>query len=173
MEGCETIELITSDGHKYVVLREVAVMSKTLRNMLEDDIFNTSVPIPLSGMNDAMLEHTVRYCMHHKDDPPTVPATTVELIEPEQPPISEWDQQFVAGFDFDQLCELLTAVNYMDIPPLYTLCARTIATIVQAVKDIKEVPKLFGIERELTAEEEKEAMEQTPWIRDENETPAQ
>ena len=76
--------------------------------------------------------------------------------------VSEHDFQFIDLPD-DDVIDLLMAANYLDIRPLLDLAAARIASLLKN-KTTPEIRDRFGIENDLTPEEEAAIRRETQWV---------
>jgi S-phase kinase-associated protein 1 len=167
----ELVTIVTSDGKAFQILREIAVWSRTLRDLMED----AAGDVPLPGVNGHTFEKLVAWCMAHKDDPkevapaaaPTGGATEVvagAVLTP-PPPLTEADKTFFQDMSKEHLFEIILAANFLDIKPLLDVCCRVVANSVLG-KTPKEIYADFGVTQELTPEEEAEVRAENPWLED-------
>ncbi len=162
----DNITLVSSDGHEFMVLLEVANRSKTIRDLVEDA--GVGHPVPLPTVDGKTLERVVAYCMHHKDDPVVVEEkkTDEKKLELSEKPmeISTWDKSFT-NVELEVIFQLILAANYLDVRPLLDLCCRVIALQVLG-KTPDAIYDLFGVTEKLTEEEEKQVLAENPWLAD-------
>jgi S-phase kinase-associated protein 1 len=154
----DQITLVTNDDKRYSVLLRVANMSKTIVELMKDNAHG-DIFLSVTGV---VLEHVVRFCMHHIDDVAIVPAPDPPLI------LSTWDIDFCKVFDEDGLFDLIHAANYLDIKPLIDTCCQYVANSLVG-KTKEELYALFKEDENapiLTTEQEKEILRENPWLED-------
>ena len=156
-----TVKLQSSDGEAFEVEREVAVMSLTVKNML-DDIGETDAPIPLPNVTSKILQKVIEYCKYHKDHP--TPVSEEKKDEKRTDDILPWDKDF-CKVDQATLFELILAANYLDIKSLLDLTCKTVANMIKG-KTPEEIRKTFNIKNDFTPEEEEQVRKENAWCED-------
>jgi len=63
------VKLQSSDEQEFEVERELAEMSVTIKNMLEDILIDNETPIPLPNVTGKILQKVIEYWKYHKDHP--------------------------------------------------------------------------------------------------------
>ena len=76
--------------------------------------------------------------------------------------VSPWYADFV-DISIEELQELISAANYLDIRPLLEVTWATVAAMMKG-KSVEEYRKLFNIENNFTPEEEEQIKEENRWI---------
>jgi S-phase kinase-associated protein 1 len=137
----EQITLLASDGKKFQIPRNVAEMSKLVKNALDDDIESTS-SIPMPTVGSRALEKVIKYCTQHQTDLPV--EDDQEEFQRNSYEISDWDKEF-CNIPQEELFELILAANYMDVKPLLDVTCKTVANMIRG-KSPEEIRKIFGIE---------------------------
>jgi len=137
---------------------EVANMSVTIKNMLEDLGSQTDVPIPLHNVTSKILQKVASYCQHHVEHP--TPKTDAK-DEKKTDDILPWDKEF-CNVDQATLFELILAANYLDIKPLLDLTCKTVANMIKG-KTPEEIRKTFNIKNDFTPEEEEKVRKENEW----------
>jgi len=66
-----SVKLQSSDEQEFEVEREIAEMSVTIKNMLED-IPETDTAIPLPNVTGKIMQKVIEYCKYHKEHPTPV-----------------------------------------------------------------------------------------------------
>lgn len=163
----ETITLISKEGESFTVLQQIAEQSKTLSDLIKEA--DSGAPIPLPTIPSKTLCKIVEFCMKHKDDGPEPPkAPEDEIDDPnhvlDKPyEMTDWDKTFTANMDQDETFELILAANYLDVRKLLKVMCRVIALSVLG-KSPKDIYAMFGVQEELTPEEE--VIKENPWLAD-------
>lgn len=192
-EGTETkttenmVKLVTSDGEEHLVKREIACMSGTIKNMLDDIGEATAdMPIPLPNVTGDTLKKVVEYCKHHHENPDAPPlqqgdgnsnnmdvdtngnssstnasSSTTTPTAARLAPISPWDENF-CKVDQAELFSLILAANYLEIKPLLDLTCKTVAAKIKG-KTPEEIRKTFNIKNDFTPEEEEQIRKENEW----------
>eukprot|EP01103_Thecamoeba_quadrilineata_P001476 TRINITY_DN11334_c0_g1_i1.p1 TRINITY_DN11334_c0_g1~~TRINITY_DN11334_c0_g1_i1.p1 ORF type:complete len:170 (-),score=37.59 TRINITY_DN11334_c0_g1_i1:147-632(-) len=152
------IKLQSSDDQEFEVSKEVAEMSLTIKNMLED-IQETDTAIPLPNVSGKILQKVIEYCNYHKDTP--LPVAESKKEEKRTDDIIPWDQDF-CKVEQAVLFELILAANYLDIKPLLDLTCKTVANMIKG-KTPEEIRKTFNIKNDFTPEEEEQIRRENAW----------
>lgn len=151
------VKLISSDDKEFTVPLEIANVSVTIKNMLED-IGETDSAIPLPNVNALTLEKILDWCKYHQEHPLPVLDEKDAMRTDNIPP---WDQDFLK-LDQEKLFNLILAANYLDIKPLLELSCKTVANMIKG-KTPEEIRKTFNIKNDFTPEEEEEIRKENEW----------
>lgn len=145
----------------FEVPKEVAEMSLTVKNMIDDvgDGGVPDVPIPLPNVSAKILEKVIQYCDHHHKHP--TPQSDDKKDEKRTDDISAWDSEF-CRVDQATLFELILAANYLDIKPLLDLTCKTVANMIKG-RTPEEIRKTFNIKNDFTPEEEEQVRKENAW----------
>ena len=147
------ITLVSSDNQKIDIDSESAQKSNLLKGLISD--FNVrQEPVQLPDIKFDILKKVVEYLTYYKDKTPKdipKPMPSANLSEV----IDEWDVNFINSIELDNIFDLITAANYMDIPSLLDLSCAKIASLMKG-KTSQEIRTMFNIECDLTDEELKE-----------------
>jgi S-phase kinase-associated protein 1 len=121
--------LVSPEGQKVEVPRNVAEMSVLIKEMLADDEDDESPEIPLPNVQKEILDKVVEFCTHHVNDP------MAEIDKPLKSNVmtdvvSEWDANFI---DVEQstLFSIILAANYLDLPSLLDLSCAKVASMIK------------------------------------------
>ncbi|XP_020704428.1 SKP1-like protein 1 [Dendrobium catenatum] len=151
------ITLKSSDGEEFVVDGAVAMLSQTIRHMIEDDCAESGIPLP--NVNSKILAKVIEYCKKHVEcDPAEASAGGDKTIEEE---LRSWDSDFVK-VDQATLFDLILAANYLYIKGLLDLTCQTVADMIKG-KTPEEIRKTFNIKNDFTPEEEEEVRRENQW----------
>jgi len=148
----QTVKLLSSDETSFEVEREIAEMSVTIRNMLED-IPETDTAIPLPNVTGKIMQKVIEYCRYHKEHP-SQGGDENRKDDKRTDDIIPWDVEF-CKVDQATLFELILAANYLDIKPLLDLTCKTVANMIKG-KTPEEIRKTFNIKNDFTPEEEEQ-----------------
>eukprot|EP00028_Trichosphaerium_sp_Am-I-7-wt_P003104 CAMPEP_0168517676 /NCGR_PEP_ID=MMETSP0405-20121227/6202_1 /TAXON_ID=498012 /ORGANISM="Trichosphaerium sp, Strain Am-I-7 wt" /LENGTH=163 /DNA_ID=CAMNT_0008537749 /DNA_START=127 /DNA_END=618 /DNA_ORIENTATION=+ len=154
-----TVKLQSSDEKEFEVAVEVASMSQTIKNMLEDLAPESDTPIPLPNVSGKILEKVIDYCKWHYEHPTHQADDKKE--EKRTDDIIPWDKNF-CQVDQATLFELILAANYLDIKPLLDLTCKTVANMIKG-KTPEEIRKTFNIKNDFTPEEEEQVRKENEW----------
>lgn len=157
------IKLQSSEGHVFEVDLQTAMVSGTLRTMMEDlGKMNTDADevVPLVNVNTATLKKVLQWATYHKDDWLLL-AEDDAAIGARQP-LSSWDAEF---FNVDQatLFQIIVAADYLDIKGLMNSACRTVANMIRA-KTTDEMRKRLCIRNNFTPSEEQMVKRETKWF---------
>ncbi|XP_044762283.1 S-phase kinase-associated protein 1-like [Coccinella septempunctata] len=105
------INLQSSEGDVFSVEVEVAIVSLTIKTMLDtlgmEGIEYEIVPLP--NVDSDTLARVIDWSTYHQNDPP--------LEEDDEFYLCDWDYQFL-DVDTETIFNLARASNYLDIPSL-------------------------------------------------------
>ncbi|KAL0293552.1 UNVERIFIED_CONTAM: SKP1-like protein 1 [Sesamum radiatum] len=142
------LTLGTSDDQEFEVPESAAVLSVTIKHILEDGCELRKIPLPV--VDGRTLTRIIGYLTKHSDG---------GVSEEEK---RNFDEEFVARAEMSVLFDVVLAANYLDIKDLMDLVCQEIADRMQN-KSVKWVRKTFCIENDFTPEEEKKIKEEHPW----------
>ncbi len=155
------ITLVSSDGEEIEVEKSVALLSKTVTNMIEDQ--EDSDRLPLANVRGDILKLTMDWCKKHADAVKKAGVTEeAKLPAEEKTELEKWDKEFAAIGDQTRLFELILAANYLDIKNLLDLMCLTVANMIKG-KGPEEIRATFNIENDFTPEEEAEVRRENQW----------
>merc|ERR1712010_36067 len=153
------ITLKSSDDDTFEVSLDVANMSETIKNMIEDT--GADVAIPLPNVSGKDLSKVIEYCTYkvnaakkNADGNPTVAEEDVKT----------WENEFVK-VDQGTLFQLILAANYLNIKELLDLTCHSVASMIRG-KSPEEIRKAFNIKNDFTPEEEEEVRREHQWAFD-------
>jgi Skp1 family, dimerisation domain/Skp1 family, tetramerisation domain len=153
----DTVTLQTNDNVEFIIPVQVAKMSRTIADLMEDAIDRA---IPLSGVSSSVLARVIEYCTFHVNDP-IVPVPVEQSNKDEEKrtdDISEWDLTFCNAMDRDTLFTVILAANYLDVSNLLIVLCKTVANMIKG-KTPDELRTTFNITEDFTPEEEAAYME--------------
>ncbi|KAI3458943.1 hypothetical protein Pfo_015606 [Paulownia fortunei] len=143
-----TITLRSSDGHEFVVSESAAVLSVTIKNMVEDECTGNVIPLPL--VDGGTLAMVVTYLNKHAKE---------GVSDDEK---RKFDELFVSGKELGVLFDVVLAANYLNIKDLLDMLCQKIADTIKN-KDVRCVREIFGIENDFTPEEEQLIRDENAW----------
>ncbi|KAJ5078268.1 s-phase kinase-associated protein [Anaeramoeba ignava] len=111
-----SVKLISSTGEEFEVEKEIAMMSQTIKNMIETTADDAPVPIPT--VKSEILQKVIEFCRYHYEHPsPQKDIDKEKESEKRSDDIEPWDRTFC---DVEQpvLFELILAANFLDIKSL-------------------------------------------------------
>ncbi|KAL3504089.1 hypothetical protein ACH5RR_033930 [Cinchona calisaya] len=149
------LTLKSCNGKEFIVEEKVAVMSTTIKNMVDvDDSFAQGV-IPIIGVDGKILAKLIEYCKEHAE------ADEDEEVKSEEY-LKKFDEKFVDELNLNDLYDLLKASNYLEITKLLNLLCQKVASMIKGKKP-EEIRRIFNIKNDFTPEEEEEINRQNPW----------
>lgn len=175
------ITLVSNDNVSMKVPIEIAEMSATVKNLMEDltgdDGIGSDETIPLPNVSGKILEKVIEYCKHHYElnkgkDPVDKETNDSETNDGETNDdcvnnakrindIDPWDKQF-CEVDQATLFELILASNYLDIKSLLDLGCKSVANMIKN-KSPEEIRQTFNIKNDFTPEEEEQIRKENEW----------
>lgn len=156
------VNLVSSDGASVGVEREVAEMSRLVKEMLVDDDDDEVANIPLPNINGKALAKVVEYCTYHVHNPaaeiekPLKSKVMTEIV-------GQWDAKFIDDVDQEMLFSIILAANYLDIPCLLDLACAKVASMIKGCS-AEEIRRTFNIVNDFTPEEEAQVRAENKWI---------
>lgn len=157
------IKLQSSDDVEISVERVVAERSIVIKDVLKDlgDEALDDV-IPLAEVTEPVLRKVLEWCQRHRDDPPVPmednPEATRQLV------LDEWDVSFLQ-VEQEMLFSIILAANYLEIKRLLDMGCKVVANMIKG-KSPQEIRDTFGIENNLTPEEEARILKENEWAED-------
>lgn len=118
---------------------------------------------PCSTISPAVMDKVIVFLEHHANNPlADIPRPiTTNVIKDI---VGEWDADFV-DVDHRVLMPLILAANFLHCQPLMSLGMLKVACMVKD-KEPDEVREMFGIDVDISPEEEKAIREANPWVFD-------
>lgn len=138
----------TSDNEEFVVEDSVGMMSKTVKNILEDSC--EPFVIPLKNIDGKTMGKIIEYCKKH-------------IEESDEAVLEEFSAQFL-DLDLAVIYDLFLAVNFLDIEDLLERVTDKIAGLVKG-KSSEEIRNIFNTENDLSPEEIEESRRENCWTR--------
>lgn len=146
------ITLKSSDGETFVIEKEVAIKSQTIKNLIEDVVDHDGIPI--SEVTGMILAKVIEYCKKH------VEAESSDG-NPSDDELKKWDTEFVK-VDKPTLFALISAANYLNIKSLLDLTCMTAANMIKDMTP-EEIHNFFNIKDDFTVEEQEELRRENQW----------
>ena len=142
---------------------EIAYMSITLKNMIDDFGGNCDTVIPLHNVNANTYKQVIEWCTYHYENPDK-PSDEEDEDKKKKIELSDWDKIFY-NQDQSVIFELILASNYLDIKPMLDAGCKTIANMIKN-KTVEEIRKTFNIKNDFTPEEEEKVRKENEWCED-------
>jgi SCF ubiquitin ligase, SKP1 component len=156
------LEIITKDNKNFHVDSRIKNLSLTISNWFE----STNDPFHID-LSSEIFEKVIEYCEMHDYNPPKVQKPIKSHILKDN--LNEKDLKFVASYDYLTIKPLLDAAFYLVMNSLREVCICVIATefyIGNTIDDIERLKAKFGVESDLTLEEEEALIKEYPWAQD-------
>ena len=144
-----------------------AVIASAVDDMdFKDDDWPT---VPCFMVNSAQINLILEYCEHfgyEKDfDNIQIP---IPKGDKAQWITDEWELNFINALSLEDLCELLLACNYLNVPALFELCCATVASIFKG-QNFNKMKKDIIINSDpksekYTEQDDEELQRKYPWI---------
>ncbi|MCO5557540.1 hypothetical protein L7F22_011106 [Adiantum nelumboides] len=167
------VTLQCRDGELFEVELEVALLSQTIKNIVEDLDDCTSAPLPLPNVSSKELVLVLEFCHHqqHEHGRLPAPADGVEAAGSSQQisfsgkdEIEQWNAQFLLHLQLiPDVFDLILAASYLHIQSLVDLGCRRIANDIIDCNSPEEVRALLGIVNDFTPEEEAAIKRENQW----------
>ncbi|KAL3624229.1 SKP1-like protein 1A [Castilleja foliolosa] len=156
-ESAKKILVRSSDGELFEVEEAVAVVSQTIKHMIEDDCAYAEIPI--HNVTGVILAKVIEYCKRHVDAAKTDDKPSSTPVSDEE--LKAFDADFVK-VDQSTLFDLILAANYLNIKSLLDLGCQTAADMIKG-NTPEEIRKHFKIVNNFTPEEEEEVRKENQW----------
>ncbi|KAM7469309.1 hypothetical protein LguiA_007492 [Lonicera macranthoides] len=147
MSTGKMIVLRSKENETFEVEEAVAVMSPTIKRMIEDD-HSADTSIPLPKITSKILAKVIEYCKKH-----------VETPESEE--LKSFDADFVK-VDQQTLFDVIIAAHDLNIKSLVDLTCQTVADMLKGCTP-EQISKTFNIENNFAPEEEEQVRRENPW----------
>ncbi|KAL7029389.1 hypothetical protein ACKWTF_006222 [Chironomus riparius] len=153
-----TIKLRSSDGNSFTTSLKCVKMCGTLKEMLLTLESVDIDEIPLHNVDSITLEKVIQWLEHHKNE---AQPTSEEIKDKTADTIDDWDELFLE-VELNQLYDMITAANYLEIPQLLWLTTRKIAYMIKG-KSPEEIRTIFNIENDWTPQELEAVQKENQW----------
>ncbi|VVA91958.1 unnamed protein product [Arabis nemorensis] len=156
------IVLKSSDGESFEVDEAVALMSQTIKHMIEDDCAGNGIPLP--NVTSTILAKVIEYCKKHVEAADEANAGDKDVYgsNTEDEALKTWDADFAKVEQQATLFDLILAANYLNIGGLLDLMCKTVADMMRG-KTPEDMRALFNIKNDYTPEEEAEVRRENAW----------
>ena len=139
--------VVGAEGTTFDVDANVARLSVTLRDLMDDVGSDQAIPVP-NVAPDTMAK-VVEWCARH--------ASNTED--------AAWCGPWVAQLSQSDMFDLMMAANYLNIKPLFDNLCETLAGMMKG-KTPEEIRATFNIENDFTPEQEAEVRREHAWALD-------
>lgn len=157
-----TLTINTKDGKTFTVDSRITQLSRAIQNWYESSSDAMTV-----DLDSAIFDQVLKYCDLHDFKPPKIqkPLKSQSLKDN----LGEKDYKFVQGYDYLTIKPLLDAAFYLIMDSLREVCITVIASeffIGNTIDDIEKLKSKFGVNNDLTLNEEQELLKEYPWAED-------
>lgn len=172
------VTFTTCDGFSIKVSQNVATMCKIVEMMFEEEdegeVCEESKTFPLQTITKKTMDKVLEFCKYQRsfESKDLTQRPTEEILKtPIEKPLTSDDlskifpKWYVDYVDVDQdfLFEITLAANFLDIKDLLDLCCAKNASNIKGLP-LEEIREIFGIENDLTEEEEEQLRKDNEWI---------
>ncbi|XP_043705791.1 SKP1-like protein 1A [Telopea speciosissima] len=173
--------LKSSDGATFEVDESVALLSETIKNMIEDVCVGEAIPLP--NVTSKILPKVIEYCKKHVTDnrsskkkttingegdekgkevlPEDVDDEDDEKQKAEVEELKKWETEYM-NIDQQVLYDLMLAANYLNIKGLLDLTVEKTASMIRG-KTPEQIREIFNIKNDFTPEEETQIRKENEW----------
>ena len=148
----------SSDEETFVVVEAVAMMSQTIKHIIEDGCAGDVIPLP--NVPAKVLAKILEFCNRQVE----IPKTDVDDYRRNSGVDEEtkkWNKEYVE-VEQDMLFDIILAANYLNIKSLLDLMCQTVADMMKG-KTPEEIRQKFHIKNDYTEEEEAEVRRENAW----------
>ena len=160
----KTVAIKTSDGFELSVPFEIAKMSETIKNVIEDA--GEEHPIDLITVNKKAAERFVKYYEYHLTHP--YPEGYRDKLRMDQ--VIDFDKE-LCDIPHNELFELTIASDYLGAEDLKILACITIANKIKEIGQpnlpgdpVQRIRDYLGIENDFTPDEEERLRKENKWV---------
>nr|ACS69066.1 pollen specific SKP1-like protein LSK2 [Lilium longiflorum] len=144
--------LRSSDGAEFQITEAAAMLSTTIKNLIDDGCKKDVIPI--HNVEGEVLAKVLEYCNKHQ--------YVIDVNDKAKvAELRKWDRKFIK-VDHPLLYELLLAANYLDIKGLLDLGVQTVSNKITG-KTAEEIRTMFDIKYDFTPEDEAEMAKDNKW----------
>ncbi|KDP37222.1 hypothetical protein JCGZ_06278 [Jatropha curcas] len=154
------ITLKTSDEVIFELEEQYALVSQTIKHMIEDGCADSTIPLP--NVNSRTMAKVIEYIKKHHEL--AAEGKDKNYAGEESEELKSWDANFVKEIrpDQDILFDVILASNFLDIQDLLDLLCKEVASMMSG-KTVEEIRKIFHIKNDYTPEEEEEVRRENQW----------
>ncbi len=160
MSDGEKVILLSKENEEFRISRVAAELSVLIKNTTQD--YPIDQPIPLYEIDSKCLKLIIEYLEHYNGNSPNeiekpLPHCDFKEI------VDEFQYFFMNKLTLEQLIDLTSAANFMEITSLLDLCCAKIASM-SLDKTEDELYQTFGIQDTFTPEEREKLKEENQWM---------
>lgn len=153
------VQLMSSDNQVFEVAQEAALMSGTVKNMIEEVGSDDQIPLP--NVSGIILAKVIEYINYHVEADKKDEEDQFIMDEDDT---RAWDVTYMQ-VDQQTLYELILAANYLNIKGLLDLTCQTVANLIKG-RSTEDLRQKFNIKNDFTPEEEEEVKRENQWAFD-------
>lgn len=148
----QTIKLQSSDGKVIPVDLDIALQSRTIKNMVSFGLNKAVVKVSSDTcqIDSATLNKVIEWATYHRND---------EKYNKYPDDVVSWDADFL-NVDKHTLFSLTAAANYLDIKGLSDVTCMAVANLMKG-KTAEEMRQTLNIKNDFTPEEEAQVRKET------------
>ncbi len=140
--------------------KSAAELSILIKNTIQD--YPKDQPIPLLEIDSRCLKLILEYLEHYNGIPPKeiekpLPGNDLKEV------VEEFQFFFINKINLEQLIDLTSAADFMEITCLLDLCCAKISSMCMD-KSEEELYQTFGITEKFTPEEREKLKEENKWL---------
>ena len=155
MEEIKTITLVSNDGIKKTVKKDLIMKSGLVKNLIQD--YPEDTEIPIKDVKGEILDKVLEFLNHYENEVPQEIAAPLKSNDFKKC-VPEWDFNYI-NQELNIVFEIMTAANYMDIPALLDLCAAKVASNING-KSTEEIRKTFNLKNDFEPGELEKLLEE-------------
>jgi S-phase kinase-associated protein 1 len=151
-----SVKIITNDNYVFNVPTNIAKMSSTISNML-NDVFDTinDAEINLPSIDKKTYELVLEYCSKFVSD-------SRKPLDTKKPIMLNWEKEYCSAMKLEELYQVILAANYLEIPSLLDAGCCHIAYMIKG-KTPDEIRETFNIDDDLTELEKEQLKVENKW----------
>lgn len=152
----QMIALRSQDGEVFQVPRATALMSVTVRNVIEDVDDAGAVPVSVDSRTLASVLQYCNFRAHAEEG--------TDHLGNARPPVTveNFNAAFLEELKTEELFRVILAANLLDIPCLLDLGCKKVADMIRG-RSTEQIRLLFGIVNDFTKEEEEAIRRENAW----------
>lgn len=157
------MKLVSNDQQEFEVPTQVACVSQTIANLLQDDTLQPD-RIPLENVTGRALAKTMEFCKQYVEYMDCLEHDEQAKKDEKQAKKKVWEAWQAEFLEIQraELFDLVLAANYLHIQPLLQACCKRVAAMIKG-KTVEEVRDIFGIKNDFTPEEEEQVRRENQW----------
>lgn len=151
------VEITSESGETIQTTLKAASLSVFIKGMIENtgqDVESSEpIQIPIVTISSAVLKKIVEWMNQWQDTEQPTKEVLTARTEKYDEEIDAWNESFLRPMTLLELCHLVNGANFLDIPYLFWLTCREIASKGIKGKSAEEIRQCFGIVCDFTPEE--------------------